>query len=224
MSITDSEDSVLYYSLAETRVDSAVTAEQLWSSQQRDQWRENAESHTSLKLVTVQKWLLRILLVKTWGRSVQSHQLPGGRVSSPRGAYPLQGVCVCACVCAHVHARSVVADSLLTHWPAMLLCPRGFAGKNTRVVCQFLLQGNFLTQELNPCLLPLSPALAGKFFDHLSHWGSSTLFRDHLKLLSPDSECRHTLSNPVSQQNVLALSCLTGGKSYLVKFNFIEVI
>ena len=147
---------------------------------------------------------------------------------SPRDTYPLQGVCVCVCVCVHVcarvHARSVVADSLLTHWPAMLLCPRGFAGENTRVGCQFLLQGNFLTQELNPCLLPLSPALAGKFFNHLSHRGSSTLFRDHLKLLSPDSECRHTLSNPVSQQNVLVLSCLTGGKSYLVKFNFIEVI
>ena len=151
------------------------------------------------------------------------------RKAAPETPTPFR-VCVCVCVyvcvhvCVRVHARSVVADSLLTHWPAMLLCPRGFAGENTRVGCQFLLQGNFLTQELNPCLLPLSPALAGKFFNHLSHRGSSTLFRDHLKLLSPDSECRHTLSNPVSQQNVLVLSCLTGGKSYLVKFNFIEVI
>ena len=28
-----------------------------------------------------------------------------------------------------------------------------FAGKNTGVDCHFLLQGTFLTQELNPCLL-----------------------------------------------------------------------
>ena len=33
-------------------------------------------------------------------------------------------------------------------------CLWGFAGKNTGVGCHFLLQGNFLTQELNPWLLP----------------------------------------------------------------------
>ena len=36
-------------------------------------------------------------------------------------------------------------------------------GKNTGVGCHFLLQGIFLTQASNPCLLHL-PALAGGFF------------------------------------------------------------
>ena len=40
---------------------------------------------------------------------------------------------------------------------------RIFPGKNTRVGCHFLLQGIFLIQGLNLCLLS-SPALAGKFF------------------------------------------------------------
>ena len=34
-----------------------------------------------------------------------------------------------------------------------LLCPWDFPGKNTAVDCHFLLQGIFLTQGLNPCLL-----------------------------------------------------------------------
>jgi len=46
---------------------------------------------------------------------------------------------------------------------ARLLCPWDFPGKNTGVGCHFLLQGIFLTQELNPHL-PASPALAGGFF------------------------------------------------------------
>ena len=36
---------------------------------------------------------------------------------------------------------------------AMVLCPRDFPDKNTRVGCHFLLQGIFPTQGLNPCLL-----------------------------------------------------------------------
>ena len=35
------------------------------------------------------------------------------------------------------------------------LCPRDFLGKNTGVGCHFLLQGIFLTQGSNPCLLHL---------------------------------------------------------------------
>ena len=38
-------------------------------------------------------------------------------------------------------------------WPARLLCPWDFPGKNTAVGCHFLLQGIFLIQELNPRLL-----------------------------------------------------------------------
>ena len=37
-------------------------------------------------------------------------------------------------------------------WPARLLCSWDSPGKNTRVGCHFLLQGNFPTQELNPSL------------------------------------------------------------------------
>ena len=36
---------------------------------------------------------------------------------------------------------------------ARLLCPWDFLSKNTGVGCHFLLQGIFLTQGLNPCLL-----------------------------------------------------------------------
>ena len=52
-------------------------------------------------------------------------------------------------------SHSVVPDSLPPHrWqPARLLCPWDFPGKDTRVVCHFLLQGIFLNRGLNPCLL-----------------------------------------------------------------------
>ena len=39
--------------------------------------------------------------------------------------------------------------------PARLLRPRDSPGKNTGVGCHALLQGIFLTQGLNPCLLSL---------------------------------------------------------------------
>ena len=38
-------------------------------------------------------------------------------------------------------------------WPARLLCPWDFPGKNTGVGCHALLQGIFLTQGSNPSLL-----------------------------------------------------------------------
>ena len=43
----------------------------------------------------------------------------------------------------------------ITHglWSATVLYPWDFPGKNTGVGCHFLLQGIFLTQESNPCLL-----------------------------------------------------------------------
>ena len=58
-------------------------------------------------------------------------------------------VCVCLCVC------PVVAESLqlLGLYPARLLCPCDFPGKNTGVSCYFLLQGIFLTQGSNLGLL-----------------------------------------------------------------------
>ena len=55
------------------------------------------------------------------------------------------------CVC------SVVSDSLQPYVlePAKLLCPWDFPSKNARVGCHFLLQGIFLTQGSNLCLLHL---------------------------------------------------------------------
>ena len=56
-------------------------------------------------------------------------------------------------------SRSVVSDSLQPHESqgsirlARLLCLWGSPGKNTGVGCHFLLQGIFLTQGWNPCLL-----------------------------------------------------------------------
>ena len=74
----------------------------------------------------------------------------------------------------HVHACvpscSVVSDSL---WPfglspARLLCPWDSPGKNTGVHCHALLQGIFLTQGSNPCLL------------HFLHWQVGSLPLSHL--------------------------------------------
>ena len=60
-------------------------------------------------------------------------------------------LCVCVLSC------SVVSKSMQPHGlqPARLLCPWNFPGKNTGVDCHFLLQGIFLTQGSNPCLLCL---------------------------------------------------------------------
>ena len=58
-------------------------------------------------------------------------------------------MCVLSC--------SVVSNSLQLHglYPARLLCPWDFPGKNTGVGCHSLLQGIFLTQGLNLHLLCL---------------------------------------------------------------------
>ena len=63
-------------------------------------------------------------------------------------------------------SRSVVPNSLWPHGlqPARLLCSWNSPGKNTGVGCHFLLQGIFLTQGLNPCLLHCRHILY-----HLSH-------------------------------------------------------
>ena len=53
-------------------------------------------------------------------------------------------------------------------YPASLLCPWDFPGKNIGVGCHALLQGVFLTQGLNPRLS--SPALAGRFFTTSITW------------------------------------------------------
>ena len=70
---------------------------------------------------------------------------------------PLEGVYVCVCVCAHSVSRVWL---FATPWTVAHHAPlsTGFTGKNIRVGRHFLLQGIFLTQGLNLCLL------------HLLHW------------------------------------------------------
>ena len=60
------------------------------------------------------------------------------------------------CMCAYMHSQLCPAlwDPLKL-WPARVLCPWDFPLKNTRVGCHFLLQGIYLTQGLNQCLLCL---------------------------------------------------------------------
>ena len=65
--------------------------------------------------------------------------------------------------------HSVVSDSLWLHglWPAMLLYPWDFPGKNTGVGCHSLFHGIFPTQGSNPGLLHCR-----QIPYHLSHQGS----------------------------------------------------
>ena len=63
-----------------------------------------------------------------------------------------------------------MSDSLWPHGlqPTRLLCPWDFPGKNTRVGCDFLLQGTFLTLVSNTCFL---------------HWQEDSLPLSHLGCL-----------------------------------------
>ena len=80
------------------------------------------------------------------------------------------------CVC--MYAQSL---SCLQYWASLWtiacqapLCPWNFQGKNTRVGCHFLFQGNFPTQGWNPYLLRLLHWWAGSL--PLSHRGSPLLW------------------------------------------------
>ena len=71
--------------------------------------------------------------------------------------YIIACICVCIYMCMHIqaHVCSVMSDSLRPHGlePDRLFCPWDFHGTHTGVGCHFLLQGSFLTQDLNLCLL-----------------------------------------------------------------------
>ena len=86
-------------------------------------------------------------------------------------------------------SHSVVSDSLIPCrlYPARLLCPKNFLGKNTGVSCHFLLQGFLLSQELNPCLLCLLQVDSLP----LSHQGSPEVPRDLFNPLVLDALWPH---------------------------------
>ena len=82
----------------------------------------------------------------------------------------------------HLHVFFVVVVQPVSHirlfcdlmdnvQPTRLLCPRDLPGKNTEVVCHFLLQGIFFTQGLIPCLLHCQAD-----YLPLNHQGSNIFF------------------------------------------------
>ena len=79
-------------------------------------------------------------------------------------------VCICVCVLSH-------AGLFLIPWncqePPGSSCQWNFPGKNTGTACHFLLQGIFLTQGSNLCLLCLWHWLADSL--PLYHLGSPIL-------------------------------------------------
>ena len=79
-------------------------------------------------------------------------------------------VCVCVCVCVCFKSLQSCLTLCNPHGlqPTRLLCPWDSLGKNARVGCHFLLQGIFLIQGLNPCLM--SHTLAGRFFTTSTTW------------------------------------------------------
>ena len=88
------------------------------------------------------------------------------------------------------------------NWTERLLCPWGFPGKSTGVVCHFLLQGIFLTQGSNPGFPHCRQMLYC-----LSHQGRSQLYLlVALKLSITDI-------NGVSEQLSALFTTLTRDKS-----------
>ena len=70
--------------------------------------------------------------------------------------------------------------------PTRLLCLWASPGKNTGVDCHALLQGIFLTQDQNPCLI--SSALAGRFFITSATWEALSILLVAIFLLYPHIE------------------------------------
>ena len=68
--------------------------------------------------------------------------------------------------------------------PTRLLCPWNSPGENTGLDCHFLLQGIFLTYELNSCLLPLP----GRFFANEPPRKPWTVLGGSLSFLSLDCD------------------------------------
>ena len=85
--------------------------------------------------------------------------------------------CLCTCVCVGGGAgvcegTSLVSDSFMAPWTVAHQTPVPWEspGKNAGVGCHFLLQGIFVTQGLNPCLLHLPHARAAGFFTSSTTW------------------------------------------------------
>ena len=94
---------------------------------------------------------------------------------------------VCACVCVCVRTCAQLCPAL---FDSMDCSPSHSSlwdspGKNTGVGCHFLLQGIFLTQGSNPCLL------------HLLHWQENSLPLSHLGSPTLKYKGRHLMVEKV---------------------------
>ena len=110
-------------------------------------------------------------------------------------------VCVCGCVC--VLSHSVVSNSLRPHglYPARLLCPWNFPGKNAGLGYHFPFPGNLPDPGIES-ESPVSPALAGGFLESESCSVVSDSLRPH-GLCSP-------WNSPGQNTGVGSLSLLQG--------------
>jgi len=108
-----------------------------------------------------------------------------------------------------MHSCSVTKSGL---YPASLLCPWDFPGKNTGMGCHFLLQGIFPTQGLNPHLMCLL------------HWQVDSLPLSHPGTSSPLAEegmrpCSHRC-----QYSALVYSFIHSFNKYLASTNILPGI
>ena len=93
--------------------------------------------------------------------------------------------------------------------PSWLLCPQNYPGKNTRVVFHALLQGTFLTQGSNLCLLCLLNWQAGFLPLTRFTWKALELVgHEQLRLLLQRS---HILEGPVILVRILMFALKTIG-------------
>ena len=99
-----------------------------------------------------------------------------------------------------VLSRSVVSYSLRPHGlqHTRLLCPWDSPGTNTGVGCHVLLQGIFLTQGSNPCLL------------HLVHWQAGSLPLAPPAKLTWSWRLRNQSWRPRNPQSAILKACKPG--------------
>ena len=112
-----------------------------------------------------------------------------------------------------------MSDSLLCYGlqTARLHCPRNSPGKNSGINCHDLLQGIFLTQGLNLCLLCL-PALVGGFTTSAT-WEAPTLTLEVYKqcILLEFNTYKLQLEKLLSPSTGLQKGILYSGKSAFTK-------
>ena len=99
-------------------------------------------------------WEHRVLTTEPPGKSPSALLMPSRLMQMLRVQGP-HLACVCAC--------AQLYPTLQPHrlWPARLLCPWNFPGRNTGSGCCYLLPGIFPIQRSNPCLLCLLQSQVG---------------------------------------------------------------